>query len=120
MSKETYVESDDGLFFTSILTLLLATLSVVEVVVGTIYFNTLLVGGDFKEVFFNNPILISVMTFIEANGAVALSFATIILGFKTKRAHNFSKTTIIWGLVLLIVSIIFIVLCAKIFYLGLA
>ena len=119
-SNKQFEIVDDGLFFTSILTMLIAIVSVVEVIVGTLYFNTLFIGGDFREFFFDNPILISVLTIFEANGAIALSGATTILGIKTKREHNFSKVTIIVGLILLVLSIVFVVLCAKIFYLGLA
>ena len=121
MSNDKQVGTvDDGLFFTSILTMIIAVISVIEVVAGTLYFNSVFVGGGFKEFFYKNPILISVLTFIEANGAVALSGATIILGAKTKREHSFSSTTIFIGILGLIVSIIFIALCVKIFYLGLA
>ena len=120
MDNEKQVDKpEDGLFFTSILTMLIAIVSVIEVVVGTLYFNKIFIGGGFKEFFFEHPILISILTFVEANGAVSLSGATVILGAKTRRWHGFSTVTIIVGAIGLIVSIIFIVLCAKIFYLGL-
>ena len=120
MSNEKQVEMpEDGLFFTSILTMLIAVVSVIEVVVGTLYFNKIFIDGGFKEFFFQYPILISVLTFVEANGAVALSGATIILGARTRRAHGFSTVTIIVGAIGLILSIVFIALCVKIFYLSL-
>lgn len=118
--KEKEIEMpEEGLFLTSILTMLIAVVSTIEVVVGTLYFQNVYAGGEFKKFFFNSPILIGVLTFIEINGAISLSGATVILGAKTVRAHGFSIFTIIIGIIAFIASIVFTVFCVKIFILGL-
>ena len=119
IKEKEYEAPEEGLFLTSILTMLIAVVSTVEVVVGTLYFKSVYDGGIFRKFFFDNPFLISVMTFIEVNGAVSLSGATVILGAKTVREHGFSIVTIIIGALSLIASIVFTVLCVKIFILGL-
>ncbi len=118
--KEKEIEMpEEGLFLTSILTMLIAVVSTIEVVVGTLYFQNVYAGGEFKKLFFDNLFLISILTFLEINGAISLSGATVILGAKTVRAHGFSVFTIIVGTIAFVASVVFTVFCVKVFILGL-